>query len=283
MRYIKSFANDAAIQAAVDNKTLGKPYVALNDQTGKIDFNTKEETDYSKMYFTFVPLATDAYMFRCWESAKKYSYSINDGEWVEISGTKFINLSVGDNVRFKSTDAIETLFDGISQNFNVYGNILSLKYGDNFMGKKDVYKLSFNGSKVVDASNLVLPATSLTNNAYDSMFMNCRSLTAAPELPATTLAKGCYNQMFYGCTSLTTAPALPATTLDVACYAYMFYDCSSLNYVKCLCLSTGIASTDYIEDWVNGVSPTGTFVKKAGVTWPTGISGIPSGWTVVEE
>lgn len=31
-----------------------------------------------------------------------------------------------------------------------------------------------------------------------------------------------------------------------------------------------------------GVSPTGTFVKKAGVDWPTGNSGIPSGWTVVE-
>ena len=37
------------------------------------------------------------------------------------------------------------------------------------------------------------------------MFSNCSSLTQAPELPATTLANRCYNSMFYNCTSLTQA------------------------------------------------------------------------------
>ena len=42
MRYIKSFANDSAIQAAVSSEELGHPYIALNDQTGKIDWNEKK-------------------------------------------------------------------------------------------------------------------------------------------------------------------------------------------------------------------------------------------------
>lgn len=41
MRHIKSYANDNAIQEAVDSQALGKPYVALDENTGKIDWNTK--------------------------------------------------------------------------------------------------------------------------------------------------------------------------------------------------------------------------------------------------
>lgn len=284
MRFIKSYANDAAIQAAVDNKELGKPYVALNEQTGEIDWNTKEETDYSKMYLTIEALGTDSYMLRCWETEKKYSYSINEGEWVEISGAQFISLSVGDTVRLKSTDAPSSLFDGFMPDagFNVYGNVLSLKYGDNFANiKNDDYMVSFNGSKVVDASNLILPATAVTSYSYSSKFAYCRKLTTAPELPATTLANYSCNSMFYECASLATAPVLPATTLAGSCYMTMFNGCTSLNYIKCL--ATDISAASCLTDWLSGVSPTGTFVKKAGVTWPTGASGIPSGWTVIEE
>jgi hypothetical protein len=35
------------------------------------------------------------------------------------------------------------------------------------------------------------------------MFYNCTAITTAPELPATTLAQGCYNSIFYGCSKLT--------------------------------------------------------------------------------
>jgi len=44
MRYLKSFINDAAIQEAIDNKSLGKPYVALNESAGTIDWNGKTPT-----------------------------------------------------------------------------------------------------------------------------------------------------------------------------------------------------------------------------------------------
>ena len=34
------------------------------------------------------------------------------------------------------------------------------------------------------------------------MFMSCTSLETAPELPAETLVEGCYDTMFSNCTSL---------------------------------------------------------------------------------
>ena len=126
-----------------------------------------------------------------------------------------------------------------------------------------------------------LSATTLASGCYWSMFSGCTSLTSAPELPATTLKSNCYYNMFYNCTSLTTAPALPATTLAGSCYNYMFSGCTSLNEVKCL--ATTNISSDNTMGWLHNVSSTGTFTKAAGVTWPTGDSGIPSGWTVVEQ
>ena len=85
--------------------------------------------------------------------------------------------------------------------------------------------------------------------------------------------------MFDGCGSLTVAPELPATTLANACYIQMFGGCTSLNYIKCL--ATDISATNCTYNWVNGVAPTGTFVKNPNMTsWTTGDSGIPSGWTV---
>ena len=60
----------------------------------------------------------------------------------------------------------------------------------------------------------------------------------------------------------------------------MFIVCPKLNYVKCLATS-GINQNNSTTSFIGGAS-TGTFVKKAGVTWPTGTNGIPSGWTVEE-
>ena len=124
-----------------------------------------------------------------------------------------------------------------------------------------------------------LPATTLADYCYGYMFYNCTSLTSAPELPATTLVIGCYQDMFRGCSSLTTAPELPATTLAKSCYYAMFYNCSNLNYIKCLAVN-GISQNDSTTGWVNGVASTGTFVKHPDATsWPTGIDGIPTGWS----
>ena len=129
-----------------------------------------------------------------------------------------------------------------------------------------------------------LPATTLKVYCYSEMFKNCTSLITVPSnlLPATTLAQSCYRYMFQGCTSLKTAPELPATTLATSCYYNMFYDCTSLNYIKCL--ATDISATNCTSYWVSGVASTGTFVKNPNMaSWTTGFSGIPTGWTVVNN
>ena len=135
-----------------------------------------------------------------------------------------------------------------------------------------------------------LPATTLADSCYEYMFSGCRSLAKAPELPATKLATSCYASMFNSCTSLTKAPALPATTLANRCYWNMFNGCRSLNEVHC-----NIPSSYSAEDipnytgsgmynaWLAYVSPTGTFYTNADANWPSGESGIPEGWTRVNE
>lgn len=83
---------------------------------------------------------------------------------------------------------------------------------------------------------LVLPATTLTKCCYTRMFLNCKSLTAAPALPATTLEEFCYYNMFRGCSNLTdlsvfSETKLPASVLVPNCYRELFRDCAKLTAV----------------------------------------------------
>ena len=128
-----------------------------------------------------------------------------------------------------------------------------------------------------------LPATTLGESCYKRMFARCTSLTTAPELPATTMISGCYEGMFSGCTSLTTAPVLPSLTIRDNCYDNLFRGCSNLTYVKCLA-TNGTAGAG-IGYWMDGVSPTGLFIKTPGANWNHrgGTDGVPSGWTIIDD
>ena len=131
----------------------------------------------------------------------------------------------------------------VTGNYNVGGNIMSLLYGNRFVDKTSILDYSFTGlfngdTKLVNANDLILPATTMRNNCYDSMFQGCSSLITTPVLSATALAYQCYSSMFSGCSSLTTAPALPATTLESACYAQMFQFCTALTTAPVLPATT---------------------------------------------
>ena len=143
------------------------------------------------------------------------------------------------------------------------------------------YARMFDGcTSLVNAPEL--PATTLAHNCCGFMFRGCTSLTKAPALPATTLTQYCYQYMFNGCTSLTKAPVLPATTLTDYCYQYMFDGCSNLNEVRCQMPSSYSSSSigsNYAKNWLSNVSSTGTFYTNADANWPSGVSGIPTGWT----
>lgn len=254
MIYINKYATSQEVQDAIDNQELSKPYVAYITNEDKIDWNGKD-IDYAGMYLTIEALETGTFYVR----NADVSYSVNGGAWETTTGETALALNIGDTVRFKGTTGGRGLLSGNTLTFNAYGNIESLEYEDNFIGQTQIRK----------------------GNAFESMFKGCTNLMTAPELPATTLITKCYCDMFMSCTSLTTAPVLPAPSLAQLCYLEMFWSCSSLNYIKCL--ATDISGNLPLKNWVAAVSPTGTFVKKAGVEWPTGRSGIPEGWTVIEE
>ena len=185
--------------------------------------------------------------------AKQIYYSINGGEWISSSQNvhyTIINVSAGDTIRFKGENEVywdnDSFFqDDVSSRFsqtplcNIYGNILSMNYGDNFRLYTELptpsnpdydwghFEEFFKGTSVISASGLWLPTPHAIS--YNNMFANCTNLSTAPKLSATTLANGCYRGMFGGCTSLTTAPELPATTLASECYSGMFIGCTSLT------------------------------------------------------
>lgn len=280
-------------------------------------------------------------------------YSRNKLNWTAMSNTsttaRTLTVQPGEKIYLRcsangwgntSTASYRNSITGVSK---VGGNIMSLLYGSNFTGNETTFPstntnafayIFRENSNLLDASELLLPATTLTagcylgmftqdrslvngpkklpaetlaTDCYRSMFEYCNSLTECPDLPATTLANTCYRGMFIECTALTTLPKLNATTLAIGCYQIMFryctgvteapdlnvstlvadcyrgmFDgCTSLNYVKCLA-ENNIDPTGNVYIWLQDVAATGTFVKKTGVTWSTGSSGIPSGWTVVE-
>ena len=262
---------------------------------------------YESQYFTIVPRENGAIRF----TTNSYYYSMDSGStWSKGRDVLDLQLTTGNKVMLKGSGigTFQTVFS-----FDVEGNIMSLVFGDNFVGKTDLSSkrygvlsgLFYNCSGLVNAGNLILPATVLIGGCYGGMFQNCTSLTTVPELPATTLADNCYVQMFdgctslttapalpattladdcydgmfYGCTSLTTAPELPATTLADNCYQWMFRDCTSLNYIKCL--ATNISASNCTNLWVTNVPSGGTFVTPSSTNWSTGDSGIPTGWTRV--
>ena len=265
---------------------------------------------YEESYLTLDILDTGTIKWNAFgsDSAKTIQYSINDGEWTSITSTAAgatINVTAGDKMRLKGTNnsyAIQSNenlsgFGGKTSqastgtaSFNVYGNIMSLIYGDNFINQTTLPSGSsynfcslFDGSNVVSAEHLILPAMTLRPHCYRALLANCPLLTTPPVLPATTLSESCYRYMFNMDVSMTTTPELPALVVPDSAYYGLFNGCSSVNYIKCL--ARDISAHYATQNWVQGVANSGTFVKDVNMTdWKVNnIHGIPNGWTPESE
>ena len=215
-----------------------------------------------------------------------------DGTWADfIVGSTTITLAnVGDKVYFRAKQENERFASSATSynNFEIStgkiaasGNLNTLLKADgsvlDLTGRDYCYnRLFINCTSLTQAPEL--PATTLARECYSDMFTDCTSLTQAPELPATTLANGCYNWMFSNCTSLTQAPELPATTLAEWCYNCMFSHCSKLNGIN-VNFSTWNPS-NATTSWVTDVSSSGTFICPEALSETRGISNIPYGWTI---
>ena len=189
-----------------------------------------------------------------------FQFSTDDGyNWVDYTINDVIRLNIGDEVSFraKSTrtsvqDTMNYFYFEMTGKIEAWHNVMSLYRTSSFDKHfPPIY-------------------------AFYSLFYGCTSLTKAPVLSTTRLAQGCYAYMFYR-TSLTEAPELPATTLANNCYMSMFSGCQSLKEVRIAATKTASRS---LEEWLNNVSATGDFYCDPNATiFPSGISGIPSGWT----
>ena len=88
------------------------------------------------------------------------------------------------------------------------------------------------------------------------MFSNCTSLTIAPELPATTLANYCYSSMFSECESLNYIKCLATNISATNCtYNWVGWVASTGTFVK----------NPNMESWTTGASgiPSGWTIENA--------------------
>lgn len=243
------------------------------------------EKDYSKEYLTFDIISGGTIIWRKNNRnspSVTISYSINNGNWVDItsntgSSAPTISVNTGDKVKIKGNnnaycatgtttgattrDYYNNFSGDTSAKYNVEGNIMSLIYGDNFIGNNEFpdtngwnFKSLFENDKnVISAKNLILPPTTLYMSSFRALFSNASNLEEGPELLVSVLAPACYSYIF-------------GTT--------------KISYVKCL--ATDISASGCLYNWLYRVPSSGTFVKKTGVTYPSGANGIPNNWTVID-
>ena len=296
-------------------------------QTGPI------EPDYSTQYFTIESLA-DSNTITAVKSGSGKSpviyYSLDDGEtWNNLtlsSGTiTFGTINTGDKIIFKSTISNWATaynqynrFNG-SKNFKVYGNAMSLLNGDDFINNSEfttgssfnLCGLFYRTTTIIDASNLILPATTLYESSYNGTFRECSNLVNGPKLlPALDVPKDGYSSMFEACTKLVEGPEILATSVsgdaalkNMFCmnrnskvtaamtkspilritnpssygnvYQQLFCGNGNITEVTILAEGTNLSFTN----WLNNVSSTGVIKTLSGTTFTSGNYGVPSGWT----
>ena len=265
------------------SKTLPPP----DKYTNKVEFSTDKETwttwNFDTANTLIIPIGGKVYLRN---NSGTFSYYGTDGYYYMTSINTTMKCNVGGN--------INTLL-----NYNE--EILDIS------DKRSCFRRLFVGAKIVDASKLVMPATTLSqycyadffsgnssliappelpavnlaDSCYYNFFYECSSLEVSPSLPATTLAEACYMSMYERCYKLTTGPELPALTLTSNCYRELFYGCSKLNNVTVY--ADDISAKNCTHNWLNGVASTGTFNNYGSAIYESGSSGIPTGWEVVKN
>jgi len=253
-------------------------------------------------YFTVVPAIDPKSTLSSIDAsiALTISYSLNEGEWISttlLTSGLTLEVSVGDTIRFKGNntnycnnipnshkdgphrlwyivfgciqndgDNYKGTFTSTTARFKAYGNIMSLLYGDNFIGQTTLpatytFCQLFKTSGIVSAEHLILPAMTLTDSCYRAMFSKAYRLQISPTFPAKNLTTECYKYMFENCTNLKKITCLAETNIDTT-------DSGSVN-----CFTSTSSGTS--------LQAHGVFIKSANATdWTTGKNGIPNGWTV---
>lgn len=255
-------------------------------------------------------------------------YSLDNGQtWtsITINGAKtFAIINTGDTILFRGNNAkLATAWDtynrfNATKQFKVYGNAMSLLNGNNFVsnstfdsGGYNLCGLFYGTTTLVDASNLILPATTLYTSCYNGMFRGCSNLVNGPKLlPALNVPADGYSSMFEGCVKLVEGPEIKATSISGAtalnrmfCMnrnskvtaamtkspilritnpqdytnAYQQLFCGNGNITEVTILAQGNSLS--FANWLNNTNSGGVIKKLQATTLASGNSGVPSGWT----
>lgn len=226
-------------------------------------------TDYSKEYLTFEIISAGTIMFTTNNPAtsisKEIQYKINNSSWETIDSVSNsgFTVSAGDLVRFKGTNARyctlnktspRATFQNSTAVFNVYGNIMSLIYGDNFIGQTALDPGGYNfvgffgSAKIVSAENLILPMETIPPLALINFMIESPTLTIGPKsIPATTIMQQGMQGAFARCSKLVKASEYSVTTLGNSGFSQTYTECRSLvqgpsilpiqNMGNCACYS----------------------------------------------
>ena len=116
------------------------------------------------------------------------------------------------------------------------------------------------------------------------MFGGCINMEYGPEiLPAYHVGVEQYIGIFSSCYKLKNAPEIYATTYDRYSFLMMFSYCVKINEIKCHFQYYDNTNKQF-ENWLNNVSPTGTFWLPYDSVFaddaPRNGNGIPEGWTI---
>ena len=204
-------------------------------------------------------------------NAIRYAWALsNDGNtWSAVSTMGSISVPAHGFTFLKGTytgqgDNISLRFSG-SDKYSVGGYATSLLDPNDYATYDTIPDYGFmnlfnSDSRIIDASNLTLNATSVGKDGYRDMFYQCSNLQRMPKLNATTIGGNAYTamfcrcislkklkrgyinvttingdaamyDMFSGCTTLDIEEGvvLPATTLNWYSYGNMFVNCRALT------------------------------------------------------
>ena len=236
--------NSYTYKLTVGKNKISVSGITVKDWTGGTITDNGKTEECPTPYITFTADAEQKFKMttKGGYTFSNLEYSVNNSEWASVA--------IGTEVPFGGTNG-DLRLRGINPNgtataWDVRSTITFTEANVNVACTGDIRTLlDWRNYNIVETNNArfcylfkdcavltsapELPATTLADECYNSMFHGCTSLTAAPNLNATTLAGGCYSGMFYGCTSLTAAPELKATTLENHCYTYMFGSCTNLT------------------------------------------------------
>ena len=258
----------------------------------------------SDKYTNKVEFSTDKKTWNTWNFDTANTLTIPIGGKVYLRNNSGVFSYYGTDGYYYITSIKTTMKCNVGGNLNTL-----LNYNEEILDisdKRSCFRWLFKGAKIVDASKLVMPATTLSPYCYAEFFSGNSSLIAPPELPAVNLADNCYYRFFYECSSLTVSPSLPATTLADSCYANMYERCYKLTtspilpatnlvpncyrwmFSSCRELSSVTIYANTIADnaadnalynWLNNVSSSGTIYNYGVLPIPIKTpSGVPNGW-----